>query len=430
MRQFKLQKTKIHSFIKYIVALCISIIVGLLMLIAVYMLPVKNMKTNVARSSEIFNYEGLFPQLVSGYKYMQLDNYTESIMLGAAIYDGKGGVINKAIYNEHPISHSLSEELALTNYANEVSDYEYSGVRYARYWHGYLVPVKLLLLFFDYADIRIFNFFLQNLLLFFLLKLFYKTRMEQYIPAFLVTVFVINPLTAGMSLVLSTVYYITLLSAIYLLWSAWKGKAGETKINFLFFIAGVLTAYFDFLTYPLVPCGVLNVLYLIINRDNIKMASVKALIQKILLWCFGYGGMWSGKWLIGSILTKSNMFADALHQIAFRISLGGAVDTGHSRLGAVVNNVKVFMKWPFLLIFLIWGGVCVWRLRKLTHNMSSKNVPMMVFLILTAAMPIVWMIVASGHSYHYWFASKELAISCFALLSLSIYLKNLIAGNQ
>ena len=144
---------KIPSIIKYIGSLGAAIIVGMLLLIAVYALPVGNMKANVARSSEIFNYEGIYPQLVNGYKYMQLDNYTDSIMLGAAIYDGAEGTVDKAVNNYHPDCAQLSPELALTNYANEVSVYEYFEVPYGRYWHGYLVPLKLLLLFFDLADI-------------------------------------------------------------------------------------------------------------------------------------------------------------------------------------------------------------------------------------------------------------------------------------
>ena len=349
---------RIYSLIKYVAALCVSIIIGILILIAVYTLPVKNMKANVARSSEIFNYEGIYPQLVNGYKYMQLDNFTDSIMLGAAIYDGVEGTINKAVYNYHPDSAQLSPELALTNYANEVPAYEYFQVSYERYWHGYLVPLKLFLLVFDYADIRVLNFFMQNLLLFAVLKLLHNIQLEQYIPAFLITIFVINPMTAAVSLQFSSVYYMMLLSVIYLLWLVWKGKAEEERINFLFFITGVLTAYLDFLTYPFVPCGILMVLYIIINKDNIRMTSVKALLQKALLWGLGYGGMWSGKWLAGSILMKRNMFAGALNQVAFRASLGSMTEAEYSRLDAVVNNISVFMKWPFLLAF-IGGGVCV-----------------------------------------------------------------------
>ena len=160
IKRFKVCGAKVCSFTKYAGVLGVSILAGLMLLFAVYALPVEDMKANVARFSEIFNYEGIYPQMVSGYKYMQLDNYTDSIMLGAAIYDGPEGTMDKAVNNYHPDSAQLSPELALMNYANEVSAYEYFQIPYGRYWHGYLVPLKLLLLFFDYSDIRVLNFFL------------------------------------------------------------------------------------------------------------------------------------------------------------------------------------------------------------------------------------------------------------------------------
>lgn len=426
VKQFDLRKPGIYSFVKYLGGLGIAIAVGMLLLIAVYMLPVDNMKTNVARSSEIFNYEGIYPQLVNGYKYMQLDNYTDSIMLGAAIYDGPEGTVDKAVNNYHPDSRQLSPELALTNYANGVTDYEYFRVHYGRYWHGYLVILKLLLLFFDYADIRVLNFFMQSFLLFIVLKLLGKVRLEQYIPAFLITVFVINPLTSAMSLQFSSVYYMVLLSSICLLWLVYKGKAEESRINGLFFITGILTAYLDFLTYPLASFGILFVLYLIINGETGEHRRVKDLFQKILLWGFGYGGMWSGKWLVGSILTKRNIFADALNQIMVRTSLNSLDVEKYNRLEALIKNISVYMKWPFLLAF-AWEGVFfALGLRKLTRTIVRQNVTFILSLAVAAFLPVIWILIVAEHSVlHYWFTCKEFSISGFAVLSLGIYLKSL-----
>ena len=340
---------------KYIAVLGISVVIGMLMLVTVYSLPVAEMKANVARSSEIFNYERIYPQIVNGYQYMRLDNYTDSIMLGAAIYDGAESTVNKAVNNYHIDSTQIAPDLAMTNYANEVTAYDYFTVSYGRYWHGYLVPLKLLLLFFDYGDIRILNFFLQNFLLFMIIRKLYRVHMEQYAPAFLIMIFVLNPLTAALSLQFSSVYYIVLFSTIWFLYLVENGKVKESEMNHLVFAMGILTAYFDFLTYPLVPFGILIVLYLVINGENIRFASVRQLLQKMFLWLVGYGGMWSGKWLAGSILTKQNLFANALNQVFLRTSAGFYDgDEGYSRLDALWRNIGVLLKWPFLIAF--FGG--------------------------------------------------------------------------
>lgn len=346
---------KICCFAKYIAALGISVLIGMLMIVAVYALPVAEMKANVARSSEIFNYERIYPQIVQGYQYMRLDNYTDSIMLGAAIYDGAESTINKAVNNYHIDSTQIAPDLAMTNYANEVTVYDYFAVSYGRYWHGYLVPVKLLLLFFDYGDIRILNFFFQSFLLFMIIRKLYRVHMEQYAPAFLIMIFILNPLTAALSLQFSSVYYIVLFSTILFLHLVEHREDKESKINYLFFTTGILTAYFDFLTYPLVPFGILIVLYLVVNSENIRITSIKTLLQKGFLWGVGYGGMWSGKWLAGSVLTKQNLFANALNQIFLRTSAGFYDgDEGYTRLDALWRNISVLLKWPFLIVF--FGG--------------------------------------------------------------------------
>lgn len=359
---------------------------------------------------------------------MQLDNYTDSIMLGAAIYDGPEGTMDKAVNNYHPDSAQLSPELALTNYANEVSAYEYFQIPYGRYWHGYLVPLKLL--FFDYSDIRVLNFFLQNILLFFIIKQLHQIHMEQYAPAFLVTIFLINPLTAALSLQFSSVYYIILFSAIWFLRLVRQGKATESRVGHLFFLAGILTAYFDFLTYPLASFGILLVLYMVVNGEKLNAAGVRPIFRKMALWGGGYGGMWSGKWLVGSILTKGNLFKDALNQILVRASTGSLQGTEYSRFDAVMKNISVLLKWPFLVVFLSGGGIFAlpdagaYAAHHTSENRHNRSV-------CCCCAPVGWLFVTAGHSYgHYWFTYKEFAISSFSLLSLCIYLENLVCDKK
>ena len=56
-----------------------------------------------------------------------------------------------------------------------------------------------------------------------------------------------------------------------------------------------------------------------------------------------------------------------------------------------------------------------------------QNAALAVFLAATAFLPVGWIFITAGHAYgHYWFTYKEFAISAFALLSLGIYLKNLV----
>ena len=115
----------------------------------------------MARSSAVFDYEGVYPQLVQGYKSSQLDNCTDAIMLGIAAYSEEpAGGIKKAAalaMDARRVEFRGDDPVrSLNDYVNEVEGKEEQKqvVGYTRYWHGYLIPLKLLLLFFDYGDIR------------------------------------------------------------------------------------------------------------------------------------------------------------------------------------------------------------------------------------------------------------------------------------
>lgn len=410
------------TIMKCFARLSMSIVVGMLLLIGVYALPVENMKANVARSSEVFNYEGVYPQLSFGYKYTQLDGYTDSIMLGAAIFEGGGTIkeiVDRAVNNYHYDCYELSPVLALTNYANHV-DYEYVEIPYGRYWHGYLVPLKSLLIFFDYSDIRILNFFFQNFLLFIVLREFCKSHLEQYTSAFLTAVFVLNPLTAALSLQFSTVYYIVLLSAIYVLRLSDQRVFTEEKANKLFSWIGILIAYFDFLTYPIASFGIVYTLYFLIRKEERNIVGVRALLQKGMFWMFGYCGMWCGKWLVGSILLRRNMFTDAWAQVMVRTSMQNFSIGAIERLQAIYNNISVFLKWPFSIVFLLTMGYYIFQFRKLTFERLQHQSTVIIVLLITAFLPFGWIFVVANHSAeHYWFTYKVFSVSVFALLSLA-----------
>lgn len=66
------------------------VLIGLLLLVFVYSLPTGRMKGHVAQSDEVFNYEGIYPQVMNGMKCSQLDNYTDSLMYATAIHPGGG----------------------------------------------------------------------------------------------------------------------------------------------------------------------------------------------------------------------------------------------------------------------------------------------------------------------------------------------------
>lgn len=328
--------------------------------------------------------------------------------------------------NYHIDSDDVSSVMAMTNYANEVSVYEYYKVAYGRYWHGYLVPLKILLLFFDYGDIRILNFFLQNILLCMVAGLFFKYKQGRYIPAYLAGIFVLDPLATALSLQFSVVYYIILVSSAYLIMLYKDGEPEEGKVDNLFFVVGMATSYFDLLTYPLAGAGILLTLCLNLSGGRIGRKHIRLCAGKLILWGMGYGGMWGGKWLMGWLLTKDNLFQNAWNQGRFRVSA-----ESFTRIGAVFKNIQVLLKWPFVLLCLALVLYCMAELRKKGGFLWRGNWIGILAYGAIALLPAAWIIVLANHSWeHYWFTYREFAVSCFAVLSMAVYLEKGLLGNQ
>ena len=161
--------------------MCISILIGTAALLAAYALPTTEMRENVRRSCAIYEYEGVYPQIVSGYKLSQLDNCTDAIMLLTAIDEGTGDIIKDAMINARPDYAGVDPVTSLIAYANG-SENEMARVPYSRYWHGYVVVLKVLLLLFDVSDIRIINMFLQMGMLIYIIFLMAQKDSKSIFP--------------------------------------------------------------------------------------------------------------------------------------------------------------------------------------------------------------------------------------------------------
>ena len=139
--------------LKTITCILLSWVLGCALLVFVFKIPVQEMKKNAQRSTAIYDYEGVYPQLISGYKFSQLDNSTDATMILGAIFPGTGDSLRDAMLVHHIGYVGRNPVGSLTDFANDVKAETYTAV-YSRYWHGYLVILKILLLCFDIADIR------------------------------------------------------------------------------------------------------------------------------------------------------------------------------------------------------------------------------------------------------------------------------------
>lgn len=185
--------------------LFLGILGGTLSLLIVNALPNEKMQMHISESVSVMEAEGDYPMPITGYISSRLDNFTDSIMLVSATNKADTGLIDRTI-NMYRVCYNNkrpSEELV----AYGKGDTNYSVVSYSRYWHGYQLFLKPLLLFCNYQEIRYINMYIQILMIAFVIAVIWKKNMKLYVVPYLVMICSLMPVSVALSLQFSAIFY-------------------------------------------------------------------------------------------------------------------------------------------------------------------------------------------------------------------------------
>ncbi len=396
------------SIKKLAVILLCSILTGTAALCLVYCLPVEPMQAHMRETIEAFVQEGDNPFIISGYKGSSLDNHTDAIMLNNAVFASKAPFYEAAMTVERAAGDDDFSQQVLQQYLSE-GQADMVG-SYERYWHGYLVILKPLLLLMNYQNIRLLNGIVSAIVFLLAVYGFYKRGMKKGLVAFLFAVASLFPVAIPYSLQFSSVYYIGMLACLAVLY---KYEVWETGKNwaYFFFVAGICTSFLDFLTYPIFTFGMPLVLYTAIRRGDWK-EEVLFTIKSGICWCLGYVGMWAGKWTIGSLLLRKNIWLDALGTVGIRSS-DAVTGVDAVRILAVLRNFYIYFN---IFGFLLAGLLILWVVWQLIRYKKRIFLHSVIWLLGIACIPVIWYMAAANHSYiHYWYTFRNLAVSVFAV---------------
>lgn len=400
--------------LKCFVCLLLSILAGILLMTCVYILPTGRMLTQADRSLPVFENEGTSFCWAPEEKSARLDGFTDAIMLQTAVYVRDDNPMKAAMRNDR-----MEFTEGKLDPAGSLKQYVYgdrSGyvVDYARYWHGYLLFLKPLLLFFSLSDIRMMNAALQLILAAGVLLLAFRKQGLRLALPMGFALLVINPISTALSMQFSSIYYLTLLGLlIMLLTESWDRPWGYLVFLFL----GIGTAFFDFLTYPACAVGTCLALQALMSRADGKTRLLKT-VGSGAAWAFGYGGMWSGKWLAASLITGNSVMRDAVEQAQYRS--GGEVTAAeggvNATFGAVLSrNLGVLANPAAAILVLALLGMLVWLLatKRCRFALERASLPS---LAIAFAVPFVWYFLLRNHSLvHCWMTYRNLSAAVFAL---------------
>ncbi|XME02902.1 hypothetical protein QYZ88_001620 [Lachnospiraceae bacterium C1.1] len=414
------KKKPLKTIIKLLITFLIAFFLGATLIIAVFNIPIEQIRKNASESAAVFAEEGVYPKLYRN-TTSTLDNFTDALMILNAINDTNESVINRAM-NVYQYDFTKDGAVnALLNYFSG-ADSKPETTTYARYWHGYLVLLKPALFFTTYSNIRKINLLLHICLLLTISLFWIKLKKPLYIVPFLLSYGSIMPIANAYSMQFATCAYIILISVLILLIKNAKWKEKKDGYYICFLLVGMATSYFDYFTYPATTFGVLIVVYLVLNADAANpFEAILDIVRNGFVWVIGYAGMWISKWVLASVLLNKDFIKAGIGAANSRSSLNSNSEMGEYSLGLVIKiNFNNWTNSPITQLLIIFVIVAFLYVILRGKDVAIRN---SIFIFLPIMLiPFVWYICIGNHSFvHNWFTYKELIIFGFVLSCIPIY---------
>lgn len=408
--------TAAKHVLRAIAVLLLGAALGTLLLAGIYQIPQSAMRRSVESSAAILREETLYPRVMKNVPASQLDNFTDALILNITYY--KGGSFAEDMLSSVYTQNGGNDPLeSLYGYMTGAEG-EYHEEYYGRYWHGYQVVLAPLLTIFDLSQIRWLNTVLQiALAAAVLLTLYVRGRKDLLLP-YGIAWMSLMPAALFYSLQFSSTFYI--MAILSLVVASRSGKTDFAKMCLAFEIAGILEAYFDFLTYPLVTFGVPAILWfaLDIEKKEPLRRRIWQLVRLGVSWGLGYLGMWSSKWVIAALFARDDTLATAFQAIKFRSAMQLTDEVKISYLDVLKANVFFYVFWGFAVLFA--AGILLWLVKWLRQRKREpapelrSALPTLAIIAVCAMTPFVWYLATANHSYlHSWFTFRELSIFLF-----------------
>ncbi len=391
--------------------------------VAAFFIDTGTMRQNAAQGVAMLGEQGGTPQLIGGFKSAQLDNYTSVLILKTAAYTGEEGLLQKAFggtRTDLPTAQGQSTWEAYCTYADG-SLSPTGGLTYSRYWHGYTLPLRLLLCVMNVSNIQMFLSALQLGLFALVLLLMARRGLASLLPGMLAAYFVMMPAAMGVCIQYAPASLLMLTACALLL--AWEERIGlAVGMPAFFALTGILTNYLDLLTFPVAvlgfPLTLLLALRLRAGAPGGRLAGEALLC--CAAWAAGYGGMWALKWGINALVFSPDLLAGVRDQISLRLSSSSGGES-FSRVSVLMQNLDVVLaKSSYRLILAAAGGVSLLCGVRAARRMGMRVDVRALLLLIPMAVPFVWTLLLANHSFdHTYYTYRNLCCAVFAACTLA-----------
>lgn len=386
---------------KAVLFFVVAIFIYTLLSVLVSAMPNELVEENANLSLSILEEEGNYPKYFFSSNASILDNFTDIRMIQAALTDEESSIVQNAMLINGRI----------------------------QYWQGYLIFLKLLLIFFQIYQIRYILYFTFFLLFLITAALIYKKMDFPTLFAFAAGVIATNVLFVSVSLQYIGAYFIMLISIIILL-TCKERLVDQLDSALLFFLAvGSFTCFIDFLTAPVITLGVPLMLYILLSGN--RLPRLRQFVHTVSIsasWAIGYALTFVSKWAIASILLQTNAFASAINQLSFRMN--GSEEYVVQRSETLQKNFSLIVGFNCFSLTEILGALVIFALiiAVFLFIYRKKALPSCkvlfqrtwfsdFMLLMVGLYPYLWYIVFANHStIHYWMTYRDQLLTVFAVV--------------
>ena len=289
---------------------------------------------------------------------------------------------------------------------------------YARYWHGYLIWLRPLLLVTDITGVRVVQYLVLAALFAAVAVLLRRRCGLRAAVWFAVSQLLVTAFWAPHQVQFFTCFAVAYAGCVWVL--AKPRRSDDVCLALL--VLGVVTSFCDLLVTPVLTLGLPLVCWLLEPQQRLRAGTRQCgiVVGGSLTWGVGYLLCWASKWVLAGLVTGQNVIADALHQVGVRT----AADSWHGMeltWGNILHFVYTTLAgkhlfWPLVLAVVLLLALFAASIRD--RQQLARALPLGLCALMTPA----WFIVLRTHSIqHGWFTWRALGLTVFAGLAFLYY---------
>jgi hypothetical protein len=442
-------RNKIKEILKYIVTFLGVILVFNVLLYLASIIPIKAIEKNSIKSAQIMNSEELFQHkgffsfidnnsdvLVINEAYsIDPEDPVKSYMLARKNY--RKGQTKIELGDQNGMLETYSQNIInesgeavpddMYDIAAEFSNFVSGDVQisqsYSRYYHGFLVIMRPLLMLFDVNGIRQFMVVVFFIILCVFDYFMYKKLGNKNTIIFTILLVIFGYFSIAQSIQSAPYMLAMMLSLIFLL-----VKIDKFTINYLkyyLFIVGMISCFIDFLTIPVLSLTFALVFVYLYNNMNQNCLNLKGkdfkedfinIIILGLIWSAGYVLTWASKAILVSLLYNNGGLLSFFNQILYRVS--GDISDYSERLIKDIQFGAIIVVETIIICLVLFRFICDYKPKKMDKKLIAENYN----LVLAGLIPVVWMILTNNHTvYHFNLFSYRNMIGPFLMYYLIRY---------